>query len=652
MRLIISVCSVLSLTQVVIAENNNDLQQNHTPSNGEYRQVLMADGAHNLVIADPAANKSKITVVSPDGKPCISDYRELTSTLVIKTSDCSSEEKLSAFLYNDKILVPSIAATGFYTLTCADITEAITIANSLDELPFISEVYLDAITELPLRMVPDDPGFSNQWHLLNTANPQADINVEPVWNIGITGADITVGVIEGGWQTDHEDLTANYNPDASQTGSQVSSHATSVAGVIAAVANNNAGGAGAAYGANISNIFFGSQATNASAFGFRNDINDIKSNSWGPSDNGMFHDISSIEESALENAVLNGRNGLGEIFVWAGGNGGLADRTDYDPYVSSRFTICVGAIGDQDRRADYNETGSSMLIVTHSSGNNRHIYTTTSGNNYTSSFGGTSSAAPLVAGVIALILDANPFLSWRDVQHILVNSARMNDPADAQWELNAAGHHINYNYGFGAVDAEAAVTLATVWQNVAAETSINIDRTLNLLVPDNSTEGISSAIHLPVSQRMKLESVEVVLNVTTTDVGDLRIVLRSPDGTESTFATPHFDTRSDLTDYKFTSVRHWDEYSNGDWILTISDEDAGNEATWQNWSIAVHGTAAPVIPGDVNGDDAVDQSDLAIILASYGLTDDSPFYNPDADINADGSVDQIDLGILLTNFQG
>ena len=79
---------------------------------------------------------------------------------------------------------------------------------------------------------------------------------------------------------------------------------------------------------------------------------------------------------------------------------------------------------------------------------------------YTTGFGGTSASAPLVTGVIALMLEANPSLTWRDVQHILVRTAVKNDPLDDGWSYNAAGYHVNHKFGFGRVDAAAAVNLA------------------------------------------------------------------------------------------------------------------------------------------------------------------------------------------------
>ena len=106
---------------------------------------------------------------------------------------------------------------------------------------------------------------------------------------------------------------------------------------------------------------------------------------------------------------------------------------------------------------------------------------------------GTSSAASVVSGVVALMLQANPNLTWRDVQHILVNSARHVDPTDAGWTTNRAGHLIHYNYGFGVVDAEAAVNLAKTWTNVGPELSVSSGLvTVGEVIPDNDSTGVSS----------------------------------------------------------------------------------------------------------------------------------------------------------------
>ena len=84
-----------------------------------------------------------------------------------------------------------------------------------------------------------------------------------------------------------------------------------------------------------------------------------------------------------------------------------------------------------------------MVVVAHSSGNNRGITTTTTTSTYTSNFGGTSSASPLGAGVVALMLEANPALDWRDVQGVLIESARKNHPSDPDWSVKVVPVAVN-----------------------------------------------------------------------------------------------------------------------------------------------------------------------------------------------------------------
>ena len=126
----------------------------------------------------------------------------------------------------------------------------------------------------------------------------------------------------------------------------------------------------------------------------------------------------------------------------------------------------VAAIDHDGRQSSYSEPGAPLLISAYSSGDTAGITTTDRSGadgydpgDYTNTFGGTSSSAPLVSGVIALMLEANPNLTYRDVQQILVRTAEMNDPLHFDWTSNAAGYDINHAYGFGAVDATAAVQL-------------------------------------------------------------------------------------------------------------------------------------------------------------------------------------------------
>ena len=82
--------------------------------------------------------------------------------------------------------------------------------------------------------------------------------------------------------------------------------------------------------------------------------------------------------------------------------------------------------------------------------------------------GGTSASAPMVAGVIGLMLEAEPDLTWRDIQHILVRTSQKIDHSDDGWFKTYEGRDFNHNYGYGLVDASAAVNLAKNWKNITS----------------------------------------------------------------------------------------------------------------------------------------------------------------------------------------
>lgn len=531
------------------------------------------------------------------------------------------------------VRVEPASVSDHWIVSTASVAEAVALADSLRSDARIKSVYVNVQTPISLRSIPGDPNIELQWHLINTPVPLADVNADGVWNLGYSGAGVTVGICESGWQQSHVELAGNLNADASQPGSDLNtSHGTSVAGVVGAIADNELGGAGLAYNAQLSGQLIGTFEQIADALAFRNDLNDIKNNSWGPTDNGTLSEMPSIVESAVRDAVTTGRSGAGTILVWAAGNGGLNDRIDYDDYASSRYVIPVGAVGDLDTRASYNELGSAHLVVTHSSGNSRGIYTTTSNNGWTSSFGGTSSAAPLASGVVALMLEANPGLTYRDVQHIFVQTARKVDPANPGWETNAAGHDISYDFGFGVLDALDAVLAAETWSNVAPEVSAASPiSAVDTAVPDNDPVGLTRTVD--IADDITVEHVELILNVTSTYVGDLALTITAPSGTESVVATTRFDSQDDLIDYVFTSRRHWGESSAGTWTVHIADGAAADFAHWQDFQIVVYGTA------DAAGCDAD--------LTTTGATVGEPGFGV-----PDGLVDQADLSFYVNLWVG
>lgn len=504
--------------------------------------------------------------------------------------------------FANAVLEPTQLIPDTYVLTLPAAISGISAVRMLDEIPALDYFAPMVAKQQSPRLIPNDPNFPNQWHLRNTGQSGgfvgADANVTSVWD-QYRGAGVTVASVDDGITTTHPDLAPNYVPqysfdfNSNEPDPSPGSHGTSVAGVMAARGNNGIGVSGAAPEASLAGIRLIAGAvtdqTEANALTyFKNNI-DIYNNSWGPNDGGTtLEGAGPLTLAAFIDATANGRNGLGNIYTWAGGNGGNGDNVNYDGYANDRRIIAVGAITNGGVRSSFSERGAPVLVGAYSAGGTLGI-STTSSSGYTSSFGGTSAAAPLAAGVIALMLDANPNLTWRDVQHILVNTARKTDLADPGWSVNGAGHDINDKYGYGAIDAAPAVALAQTWATVAPEVSATSGvQNVSAAIPDGIASGVSRTI--TINDPIKVESVEVVFNASHLSRGQLRVVLTSPDGTQSILAEPRADAGDNYNNWVFTSKRHWDEEAAGDWTLTVYDPTSGTAGTWNSWTLNVYGT--------------------------------------------------------------
>lgn len=213
--------------------------------------------------------------------------------------------------------------------------------------------------------------------------------------------------------------------------------------------------------------------------------------------------------------LVSSRQQKGSIWVWAAGNGGkVGDNCNYDGYANSPYTITVGAITDGGVNAEYSEPCAALLVAAPSSGGTRGITTTDimgapgySSNDCTNNFGGTSSAAPLVAGVVALMLSSNPKLGWKDVQYILMDTAVVVDALDAAWTLNGAGRLVNHKYGYGRVSAGKAVEASAAYSSYLNSNPALLQRDAIVNTPLPQKKAVSSFIR--VGDVFSVEHVQV-----------------------------------------------------------------------------------------------------------------------------------------------
>ena len=584
------------------------------------------------------------TVLYPAGEPRSNGRRRIiTRRVSAKVSPGTDIGALATQV--QAVSVETMAFDGSLAVFHSGESSGLALAARLREHPEVLRAEVILGRYLTPKVQPNDPLLPQQWTLKNTGQsggtPGADANVFPVWESGRHGEDVVISIVDDGVESAHPDLTDRIVPQAgydyrdqdsqpepegangvdAEGKPAADSHGTAVAGVAAASGNNGIGVAGAAYAARLVPIrLIGGNAGDdqeAKAMAHRLDLVHISNNSWGADDDGKTITAPGpLMKAALDTALSQGRGGLGTIFVWSAGNGGNEqDNANNDGYANHPGTIAVGALNDLGHRADYSEPGA-CLIVSAPSGNDKSrlpgSFTTDllgeRGYNradvesdiaeidYTSTFNGTSSAAPLVSGVVALMLQANPKLGWRDVQEVLIRSAAMAQPENPGWFTNSAKIRFNHEFGAGRVDASAAVQLASGWRNLGARRSAVVVKATKDLppIPD---EGVFQG-NLLVTDDLRVEQVTLNLTLTHPSRGELAIDLISPIGTISHLFVPHGDTNHNI-EHRFTSVFHWGESARGDWKLRIRDTVGRNAGQVSDYRLEVFGTRSEVVIPDL-----------------------------------------------------
>ncbi len=465
-------------------------------------------------------------------------------------------------------------------------------------------------------------GGAEQWHHLG----EYSLNTIPVWN-DYTGEGVLVAVMDDGFNYNHSELSANYRTDLDRDvldddndalNDFGDNHGTHVSLVIAAD-DNGAYGAGVAFDSDILGVkrgFNGQGTIDDIIEGFEHVLAsgaDIMNNSWGI--NAAFGDNKKIDfigtdtadvVNQFQNLVENGRDGLGINIVFSAGNSrAQGSSANYKNYQNSPYTITVGAIEQDGTFAYFSEAGSNLLVT--APGDSIRVSTATD-NGGASFVSGTSFSAPAVSGVISLMLEANPDLGYRDVQEILALSGRQVDAdgigwANEGWQINGAnnfnggGMHFSHDYGYGNVDALAAVRLAESWGEQKTFSNLSVIDPVSvapaLAIPEQGT--ITTTI--TITEDISIEHILIDLDIDHEKAGDLVVTLTSPDGTDSVLmhhvSNGAFTTAYGIyngVNFEFSSAAHWGESSLGTWTLTVADETAGNAGTLNNWSLSFLGS--------------------------------------------------------------
>ena len=477
----------------------------------------------------------------------------------------------------------------------------------------------------------NDPLVVTQWYLGNTGQSSGaksggtegeDLNVMNVWKEYRGSQEYVIAVLDDGFDVEHPDLKDNFDLSLSYNyidGSNIPSptngnrpHGTCVAGIISAKGWNGIGIHGVAPEARIAGLNVVSMMTEANIVdAVSRGGMAISSNSWGFSSNSL-NELDSVVD-ALKIGCEQGRGGKGTVYVFAAGNnrGSKSNgNANLSALANNRYAMSVAAINADGKYASYSSFGSSIwvsgaggeygdekpaIVSTDLTGLDRGWDTAekhfdAEGNengDYTNVMNGTSAACPSVTGVTALVMEANPQLSWREMRYVLASSARKNDVNDGNWSINGAGHAINYNYGFGVVDAENAVKSAKTFNRFGNENIYEYDNDTSIKIPDN--ENVSSRMLVDKAITIEYVDVSVTISGSQRNVGDLEIKLISPAGTESILAWGGVNTYGRYDAWRFGTARHLDENAQGEWRLEVRDIDGNSDYDLINWKLKIYG---------------------------------------------------------------
>ena len=305
-----------------------------------------------------------------------------------------------------------------------------------------------------------------------------------------------------------------------------------------------------------------------------------------------------------------------------------------DPESAYPYVMSVGAFNADGERSSYSSVGASLWVVAPGGedyfekpaaisadqmGRDRGyaVYeldevpqsaVDNPDGDYTLSFGGTSAAAPYASGAVALLLEAEPNLTWRDVKHILAKTARQMDadiprvriafggsPVILQhaWITNAAGYRFHNWFGFGAIDVDAAIAMAKriTPDSLGSFAESDASRQANTTsIPDHDGAGVTLTQSVSgFSANTNIEAVQLHIEATHTRFTDLNLTLTAPSGTSSVinhaFNQVLAEHPSETLEWKLISNAFYGEAPNGDWQLKVVDAASGETGQLDAWSL-------------------------------------------------------------------
>lgn len=530
----------------------------------------------------------------------------------------------------------------------------IKVANKLMDSGKVEYAEPNLITKFMKMYLPIDPLFIDQWHL-SVTNPAADIvevadvSAPQAWELTRGIRKIVVAVLDDGFDLDHPDFKGDekiVSPKDYVDGDihpfpekeHVDYHGTSCAGVAIAE-ENGIGCTGIAPGCAFMPVRFDISAKDSELieiFEYISKHANVVSCSWGPIP-GYYPLPTILYDKIHQLATYGGKNGNGLVIVFASGNYntplnltvekpiefGLIEDGKLIRYkvsgeiingfASHQDVIAVAASTSCNKKASYSNWGKEISVVapsnnfhpiTHYPLRGRGITTTdneihgfgfTEGSEYTSAFGGTSSATPLVAGLVGLLLSSNPDLTAKEVKEVLQDTADKildlsEDPilGTKKGTYDENGH--SEWFGYGKVNAYRAVLEVLKRKEGWTTNMIQKSVSPHQDIPDDDPAGIQST--LMITETGKIEDIKVNINLTHPYISDLVVTLISPQGEKSILhdrtgvSNQNIIKTYDVSTTKFLRSLLMKE-ANGIWTLSVADMVWQDEGKLNSWGFEI-----------------------------------------------------------------
>jgi subtilisin-like proprotein convertase family protein len=523
---------------------------------------------------------------------------------------------------------------------------------------------------LTTQSIPNDPSFGSLWGLSNNGSQggllNADINIEPAWALG-TATSIVTAVIDTGVDYTHPDLASNIWTNTDEVaGNGIdddgngfvddvrgwdfvnndsdpmddNGHGTHVAGTIGAVGNNGIGVTGVAWTASIMPLKFLDQSGSGSLSDAIKAIQYARVNgakiinaSWGGGG------LSSALQSAITQFITSGG-----LFVAAAGN--EATNNDVTPSYPANYqgVISVGASTRTDTRASFSNYGTSVDVFAPG----QSILSTLPGNRY-GSLSGTSMATPQVAGALALLWGQNPTLSANTISQALINSTD-----NVLRASNSTHGRINVGAAATALRASNPTTPPTTPPpTTPVSRSFGIQG--NFAIADATAAGASvQRFTINVNENIRIQDLDVQLQIQHTYASDLVIRLIAPNGTTQTLiqrrggSTRNIQTT--LSDEATGRLNNWSSIrgtlraegslavfdgmnARGQWTIEILDAARGDVGTLQIARLLITGT-----PLTSSLNNARSSSTTSVLIEPVRFRQSTAFIPPMSWFNGRGGV--------------